>query len=72
MSSLSLRRFLSLLRLEMVRLCGRERNADDFEVLKAYGFPAELPLADSVADRDECALFYRGLLLLLRLFMRSV
>ena len=33
MSSLSFRRFLSLLRLEMERLCGRKRTADDLDVL---------------------------------------
>ena len=72
-SSLSLRRFRSLLRLEMERLCGLDFNADDFEVLNwPYGLPAVLPRAESVAERDECALFYRGRLLLLRLFIRSV
>ena len=53
-SSLSLRRFRSLLRLEMERLCGLDFKADDLEALNwPYGLPAVVPRAESVAERDE-------------------
>ena len=57
----------------MERLCGLDFIADDLEFLNwPYGLPAVAPRAESVAEREECALFYRGRLLLSRLLMRSV
>ena len=71
-SSLSFNRLRSLFRLEMDRLCGRWRIAEDLAVRwLSCGLPV-FPLADRVADLDEWALCWRGRLLLLRLFIRSV
>ena len=62
-SSLSFSRFLSLFRLEMERLWGRDRIPEDFVARFPYG----LPVADRVADLEEWALVYLGRLLLFRL-----
>ena len=62
MISLSLRRLLSLLRLEMLRWCiGLSRIFDVF-----IRFVAEPPLAESVADRSDLAEPERFLLRLVR------